>query len=64
MGILCPFPGGKERPRREANNSHHLAPRSRISRSYTSPIGTCMALAGQINLRLLFILLSNTLNVP
>jgi hypothetical protein len=31
-----PFPGAKARPRRDANHSPHLVPRSRMSRSYTS----------------------------
>jgi hypothetical protein len=30
------FPGGKERPGRNADHSPHLLPRSRMSRSYTS----------------------------
>jgi hypothetical protein len=30
------LPGGKARPEREADNSPHLVPRSKISRSYTS----------------------------
>jgi hypothetical protein len=37
MGTGGPFPGGKARPGRDANHSPHLVPRSRMSRSYTSP---------------------------
>jgi hypothetical protein len=37
MGIVGPFPGGKARPGRNADNSTlHLVPRPRMSRSYTS----------------------------
>jgi hypothetical protein len=36
MGNGGPFPGGKARPRRDADHSPHLVPRSRMSRSYTS----------------------------
>jgi hypothetical protein len=36
MGFGGPFPGAKERPGRDADDSPHLVPRSRMSRSYTS----------------------------
>jgi hypothetical protein len=36
MGTGGPFPGGKARPGRDADNSPHLVPRLRMSRSYTS----------------------------
>jgi hypothetical protein len=36
MGTVCPFPGAKARPGRDADHSPHLVQRSRISRSYTS----------------------------
>jgi hypothetical protein len=36
MGTGGPFPGGKARPRRDADHSPPLGPRSRMSRSYTS----------------------------
>jgi hypothetical protein len=36
MGTDGPFPGCKARPRRDADHSPHLVPRSRMSRSYTS----------------------------
>jgi hypothetical protein len=36
MGTVGPFPGAKARPGRDADHSAHLAPRSRMSRSYTS----------------------------
>jgi hypothetical protein len=32
-----PSPGAKARPERKADHSRHLVPRSRMSRSYTSP---------------------------
>jgi hypothetical protein len=35
MGTGGTFPGGKARPRRDADNSPHLVPRSWMSRSYT-----------------------------
>jgi hypothetical protein len=35
MGTGGPFPGAKERPRRDADHSPHLVPRSCMSRSYT-----------------------------
>jgi hypothetical protein len=34
MGTGGPFPGAKARPRRDADHSPHLVPRSIISRSY------------------------------
>jgi hypothetical protein len=34
MGTGGPFPGGKARPRRDADHSPHLVPRSRMSRRY------------------------------
>jgi len=36
MGTGAPFPGGKARPRRDADHSPHLVPRSRASRWYNS----------------------------
>jgi hypothetical protein len=36
IGSGSPFPGGKAGPERDADNSPHLVPRSRMSRSYTS----------------------------
>jgi hypothetical protein len=36
MGTGGSFRGGKARPRRDADHSHHLLPRSWMSRSYTS----------------------------
>jgi hypothetical protein len=43
------FPGGKPRPRRDANHSHHPVPRSRMSRSYSPlTISGCMAVARQL----------------
>jgi hypothetical protein len=36
MGTGRPFAGAKARPGRDADNSPHLVPRSRMSRSYTS----------------------------
>jgi hypothetical protein len=36
VGTVGPFPGGKSRPGRDADHSPHLAPMSRMSRSYTS----------------------------
>jgi hypothetical protein len=36
MGTVGPFPGGKVRPGRDADNSPHLVPRSTMYRSYTS----------------------------
>jgi hypothetical protein len=36
MGTGRPFPGGKERPRRDADTHPHLVPRLRVCRSYTS----------------------------
>jgi hypothetical protein len=38
MGTGGPFPGGKARPRRDADHSHHLVPKSWMSRSYTSSL--------------------------
>jgi hypothetical protein len=35
MGTGCSFPGGKERPERDADLLPHLVPRARMSRSYT-----------------------------
>jgi hypothetical protein len=35
MGTRGPFAGAKARPERDADHSHHLEPRSRMSRSYT-----------------------------
>jgi hypothetical protein len=35
MGTGDPFPGAKERPRRYADHSPHLVPRSCMSKSYT-----------------------------
>jgi hypothetical protein len=37
MSTGSPFPGAKARPGRDADHSPHLVPRSRMSRSYTSP---------------------------
>jgi hypothetical protein len=36
IGTGGPFPGGKERPGSDADNSPHLVPRLWMSRSYTS----------------------------
>jgi hypothetical protein len=36
MGTGGPFPGGEERPGRDADHSPHLLPRSWMSRSYTT----------------------------
>jgi hypothetical protein len=36
MGAGGPFPGGKALPGRDADDSPHLVPRSRMSSSYTS----------------------------
>jgi hypothetical protein len=36
MGTGGPFPGGKARPRRDADHSPNLVPRSRMIRSYIS----------------------------
>jgi hypothetical protein len=36
IGTGGPFPGAKARPRRDADHSLPLVPRSRMSRSYTS----------------------------
>jgi hypothetical protein len=36
MGTGGPFPGAEARPRRDADHSPHLVPRSRMSRSYIS----------------------------
>jgi hypothetical protein len=50
MGTGGSFPGGKARPRRDADHSPthpHLVPRLRMSRSYTSsPPCACMACSG------------------
>jgi hypothetical protein len=44
MGTGGPFAGGKARPRRDADNSPHLVPKSRMSRSCTfSPQSPYMA---------------------
>jgi hypothetical protein len=40
--------GGKMRPRRYADHSLHLVPRSRLSRSYITPLVACLAIAGQL----------------
>jgi hypothetical protein len=41
------FPEGKSRPRRDADRSLHLVPRSRMSRSYTPlPPSACVACCG------------------
>jgi hypothetical protein len=54
MGTGGPFPGGKERPGRDADHSPHLVPRSRISRGYTSsPPWWLHDVAGHIYLLLL-----------
>jgi hypothetical protein len=37
MGTGGSLPRGKEQSRRDADHSPHLVPRSRMSRSYTSP---------------------------
>jgi hypothetical protein len=42
MGTGGPFPGGKARPRRDADHSPHLVPRSRMSRSYSSSLPKCL----------------------
>jgi hypothetical protein len=56
MGTRDPFPGGKARPRRDADHSPHLVPRSRMSRSYTSsPPSAFVACSGTaLALRLRF----------
>jgi hypothetical protein len=47
MGTGVPFPGGKARPGRDVDRSHHLVPRSWMSRSYTSsPPSASMACSG------------------
>jgi hypothetical protein len=47
MGSGDPFPGAKARPGRDIDQSPHLVPRSRISRSYTSsPPSTFIACSG------------------
>jgi hypothetical protein len=47
MGTRFPFPGAKARPWRDADHSPHLAPRSRMSRSYTSlPSSAFLACSG------------------
>jgi hypothetical protein len=44
-----PFPGGKVRLERDADQSPHLAPRSRMSSSYISSLPcACMAVEGQL----------------
>jgi hypothetical protein len=48
MGTVVPFLGGKTRPRRDADHSPHLVPRSWMSRSCTSfPPCTSMACGGR-----------------
>jgi hypothetical protein len=49
MGTRGTFPRGKVQPGH--NTSHpHLEPRYRMSRNYTPlPLGTCMAVAGQLS---------------
>jgi hypothetical protein len=46
MGTGGSFPGAKVRPGRDTNHSPHLVPRSRMSRSYTSPPSAFMACNG------------------
>jgi hypothetical protein len=47
-GYRWSFPGGEMRPGRDADHSHHLVQRSRISRSYTfSPPWRLHGVAGQ-----------------
>jgi hypothetical protein len=47
MGTGGPFPGGKARPGRDADDSPHLVPRSGMSRSYaSSPRSAFMACSG------------------
>jgi hypothetical protein len=55
-GIVS-FPGGKARPGRDADQSHHhIVLRSRMSRSYTPlSLVTCMAVAGQLGCLLMFL---------
>jgi hypothetical protein len=49
MSAGGPFPADKERPRRDADHSPHLVPRSRISRSYTFSYPWCLyGVAGQL----------------
>jgi hypothetical protein len=49
MSTGRPFPRGKAWPRRDGDNSLHLLPRLRISRSYIYfHLGVCMAVAGHI----------------
>jgi hypothetical protein len=49
VGTWDTFPGGKARPGRGADYSHHLVPRSRMSRSYSPlPLLACMAVTGQL----------------
>jgi hypothetical protein len=48
MGTGGPFPEAKARPRRDADHSPHLVPRSRMSRSYTSPQSAFVACSGTV----------------
>jgi hypothetical protein len=46
VGTGGSFPGAKVRPGCDTNHSPHLVPRSRMSRSYTSPPSAFMACSG------------------
>jgi hypothetical protein len=60
MGTRGPFPGGKARPERDADNLSHLMPRSLMSRSYTlSPQAPATRVVG-----LLYITLSLACTSP
>jgi hypothetical protein len=48
MGIVDSSPGRKARPGSDADHSHRLVPMSRMGRSYTLPLGVCLAVAGQL----------------
>jgi hypothetical protein len=47
-GYGNPFPGAYARPKRDADHSPHLVPRSRMSRSHTSSPSACMACSGTV----------------